>query len=79
MYTSMANIPVRVNRMARTVTCQLNNNHVRKMKRQYQRATTTVVALQHEQHLLSGSNGMSGEISGYEQSGGGFIQDPEDE
>jgi len=47
------------------------------MKRQYQRATTTVVALQHEQHLLSGSNGMSGEISGYEQSGGGFSQDDE--
>ena len=37
-----------------------------------------VVVLQQRQHMLSGSSGINGEISGYQKSGGGFSQDDED-
>jgi hypothetical protein len=42
-------------------------------KGQYDKPTMRVVALQQRHHLL----GVSGEISGYSQSGGGFTQDEE--
>ena len=41
------------------------------MKRTYKKPKMKVVILQYQQHLL----GMSGEISGYKQSSGGFSQD----
>ena len=36
-----------------------------------------LIALQQRQHLLSGSSGINGEISGYSKSSGGFSQDDE--
>ncbi|WP_223927811.1 hypothetical protein [Prevotella lacticifex] len=45
------------------------------MKRKYNRPTMRVVTLQQQQHLLSGSSGINGEISGYQKSSGGFSQD----
>lgn len=49
------------------------------MKRKYNKPATKVAILQQQEHLLSGSNGLRGEISGYEKSSGGFSQDDEDE
>ena len=45
------------------------------MKRKYNRPAMRVIALRQRQHLLSGSNGINGEISGYQKSSGGFSQD----
>ena len=44
-------------------------------ERNYEKPTIRVVALRQWHHLLSGSNGMNGEISGYRKSGGGFNQE----
>lgn len=44
------------------------------MKRMYQRPTAQVVKLQNQCHLMAGSAGMSGEISGYTKGSGGFSQ-----
>ena len=44
------------------------------MKRKYNRPAMRVIALQQQQHLLSGSSGINGEISGYSRSSGGFSQ-----
>ena len=44
-------------------------------KRQYERPAMRVVALQQRHHLLT----VSGEISGYSKSSGGFSQDEESE
>lgn len=41
----------------------------------YEKPAVKVVFIQQRQHLLSGSGGMKGEISGYEKSSGGFEQD----
>ena len=41
------------------------------MKRKYNRPAVRVIALQQQQHLLA----VSGEISGYSKSSGGFSQD----
>lgn len=38
-----------------------------------------VVILQQREHLLSGSGGFQGEISGYGKSSGGFSQDDDEE
>lgn len=43
-------------------------------KKQYEKPAMRVVVLQQRQHLLQ----MSGEISGYQKSGGGFSQSEED-
>lgn len=43
-------------------------------KKQYERPAMRVVALQQRQHLLQ----VSGEVSGYQKSGGGFSQSEED-
>ena len=45
------------------------------MKRTYEKPTTKVIILQESEYLLNGSNGLSGEISGYGKSSGGFSQD----
>ena len=37
------------------------------------------IALRQQQHLLSGSSGINGEIPGYRKSSSGFSQDEEDE
>lgn len=49
------------------------------MKRTYENPTTKVIILQESEYLLSGSDGdgLSGEISGYGKSSGGFSQDDE--
>ena len=44
-----------------------------KMKGHYERPAVRVVALQQRHHLLT----VSGEISGYQKSSGGFSQDEE--
>ncbi len=48
------------------------------MKRHYEKPAMRVVALQQRHHLLAGSGGMRGEISGYSKSGSGFSQDSEE-
>ena len=45
------------------------------MKRQYMKPAMKVIDLQQRQHLLSGSSGFKGEISGYDKSSSGFSQD----
>ncbi len=45
------------------------------MKRTYEKPTMEVIILQESEYLLNGSNGLSGEISGYGKSSGGFSQD----
>ena len=45
------------------------------MKRKYNRPAIRAIALRQQQHLLSGSNGINGEISGYSKSSSGFSQD----
>ena len=45
------------------------------MKRTYEKPTTKVIILQESEYLLSGSDGLSGEISGYGKSRSGFSQD----
>ena len=44
------------------------------MKRHYEKPAMRVVALQQRHHLLQGSRGIKGEISGYSKSGSGFSQ-----
>ena len=45
------------------------------MKKTYQEPTVMLVCLLQRQHLLSGSNGLSGEISGYIATSDGFSQE----
>lgn len=45
------------------------------MKRTYENPTTKVIILQEREYLLTGSDGLSGEISGYGKAGSGFSQD----
>ncbi len=47
------------------------------MKRTYENPTTKVIILQEREYLLNGSDGLSGEISGYGKSSGGFSQEDE--
>jgi hypothetical protein len=49
------------------------------MKRKYNRPAMRAIALRQQQHLLSGSSGINGEIPGYRKSSSGFSQDEEDE
>ncbi|MBQ8455086.1 MAG: hypothetical protein IJ537_07095 [Bacteroidaceae bacterium] len=48
------------------------------MKKTYQEPTVMLVWLLQRQHLLSGSNGVSGEISGYTAASDGFCQEDDD-
>lgn len=49
------------------------------MKRTYEKPTTKVIILQEREYLLNGSDGLSGEISGYGKSSGGFSQSDSDD
>lgn len=49
------------------------------MKRTYEKPTMEVIILQEREYLLSGSDGLSGEISGYGKSSGGFSQSDSDD
>lgn len=49
------------------------------MKRTYEKPTMEVDILQQQESLLSASEGLRGEISGYRKSSGGFGQDDDDE
>ena len=48
------------------------------MKRAYENPTTKVILLQESEYLLTGSDGLRGEISGYGKSSDGFSQDYEE-
>ena len=49
------------------------------MKRTYEKPTMEVDIIQQQESLLSASDGLRGEISGYRKSSGGFSQDDDDE
>lgn len=49
------------------------------IKKTYEKPMMEVDILQQQEHLLSGSNSLRGEISGYNKSSGGFSQDDEEE
>ena len=49
------------------------------IKKTYEKPMMEVDILQQQEHLLSASNGLRGEISGYRKSSGGFSQDDEEE
>jgi len=53
----------------------METQRIKMMKRKYDRPGMRVIALRQQQHLLSGSSGINGEISGYSKSSSGFEQE----
>ena len=49
------------------------------IKKTYEKPMMEVDILQQQESLLSASDGLRGEISGYRKSSGGFSQDDDDE